>query len=46
MIMAAQQQVLGKNNIKWVIDKAAVDGKFRMCVQVEETVAHIESECP
>ena len=45
MIMAAQEQAIRTRKIRKVIDKENIDGKYRLCGDREETVAHILSEC-
>ena len=44
--MAAQNQALGTNAIKAMIDKSQENSLCRLCHQKNETVNHIMSECP
>jgi len=44
-LTAAQDQALRTNVIKVKMDKQEDDVKCRMCKDMEETVAHLTSEC-
>ena len=45
LILAAQEQVLGFNWVKRMIDKKECSPRCHMCDKENETVSHIVSEC-
>ena len=46
MLIAAQEQALGTNEIKAKIDKQPVSSKCSLCGTKEKTVIHLVSSCP
>ena len=46
LLMAAQSQSLRNNAIKAKIDNSQNDSLCHMCLQKDETVSHLSSECP
>ena len=45
LLMAAQNSTKRTNHIKARVDKTQQNSKFRLCIDTDETINHIISEC-